>query len=141
MRQLQLLASNYIPGIHPGMEDLLLWADGGLIARVERHLARCSRCRDQALLLRAASRSAKRTGTGDATDLHLRQVFENLQQQIQTWCGPSPAPRIAAALAFYFGDEAARRLDLIPATKPLFSAFLGKRAADALAHKLADAAW
>ncbi len=164
MKQLQLFASNYIPGIHPGMENLIRWADGERLPGVERHLARCARCRHHAQLLRSATASANQAlaGSESAAAPHVKRVFENLQLQMKTWCSlralsesrvgePRQAPRIAGALAFYFGKEAARRIEhsarwddgdacLIPATKPLFSAFLGKKAADALAHKLAGAA-
>jgi hypothetical protein len=57
------------------------------------------------------------------------------------------SPQLARAIEFYFGKEAASRIDdcrnwrtadhhLIPVTRSLFNAFLGRKAADALVVKI-----
>ncbi len=68
-------------------------------------------------------------------------------------CGSVPRQanrELSRALAVYFGDETARRIQgcgradalgrtLAPVTRPLFTSFLGRKAADALASRIAGA--
>ncbi|MGH9612365.1 MAG: hypothetical protein ACRD4P_04725 [Bryobacteraceae bacterium] len=141
------------------MNLLVLRADGYRCRHIEAHLVRCAGCRRDAERLVAACRVENH-------EAHLLdEIFENLQVRMQAWCSLGGLPgghqflgvrrRKAAedlvdAIELYFGKEAARRIAcsagwdvpdrrLIPVAKPLFSAFLGKRAADALASRIANA--
>jgi len=156
----------YFPGMHPGMESLIMHADGKPIRPVQRHLARCAYCRETAQALSAAVRHAEEGGASDRTRsaILLQEAYEDLCTQIQTWRslgGSAPAHRmrsrhrgslrLLAALEFYFGVETARRMEhasrwdapekhLVSSTKPFFTAFLGRKAAEALAQEIAGAA-
>jgi hypothetical protein len=156
----------YFPGMHPGMESLLLQADGRTVRPVQRHLARCAYCRETAQALSAAVQQAHEVGELNRTRsaVLLQDAYENLCTQIQAWRSLSesaPAHRVRgshrssrhllAALEFYFGVETARRMEqatrwnapdkhLVSSTKPFFTAFLGRKAAEALAEQIAGAA-
>jgi hypothetical protein len=77
-----------------------------------------------------------------ATAAVLDDVFEHLQLRIRAvrdgHC------QVNAAVEHYFGKPAVRKLaneaGLISNAKPLFNAFLGRKAADALTSHLASAA-
>lgn len=156
----------YFPGMHPGMESLLLHADGQTIRAVQKHLARCAYCRETAQALSAAVQQTHEDGglNRARSAILLQDAYENLCTQIQAWRSLSesaPAHRIrsshrgsrrlVAALEFYFGVETARRMEhaarwdapdkhLVSSTKRFFTAFLGRKAAEALAEQIAGAA-
>jgi len=141
--------------VHPDFAALLDHADGRMSAAVGQHLARCGRCRQEAARLSAA---VCRPSAGAA----LADIHSDLKLRMQAWLslgGGTAAEqtsrqlepgRLAGALDLYFGRRAATRIQacvsghvpeprLIPIAKPLFSAFLGRRAADALASRIAAA--
>ena len=151
----------YIPGAHPRMESLILHAEGSKCRSLERHLQRCARCREAAALLKGAVQPSREPEPCDAQ--LLSEIFENLQLQMRAWCSLAGFtagtrtrkrrfPRLMEAIEFYFGKEAAIRIDgcarwnaadhweLIPVTRPLFNTFLGRKAADALVQKITGAA-
>lgn len=143
--------------IHPGLETLLRAADGLGPDGVDAHLARCTRCHEQVARIREAM------GRAHSGDPALDEVFEGLQLRIRAWCSlgeiadpvgsrvSPPANReLSGALAVYFGEETARRIQrcerrdasgraLAPVARPLFTSFLGRKAAEALASRIAGA--
>ena len=156
MIRLRAWACAVIPGMHPGLDLLVMRAEGSRWWSVETHVARCARCRENANRIHAAEPAG-----GLAAD----RTFEHLQLRMRAWRslaglthsaesqareGDSSGTRLAQAIEVYFGREAARRIQrvtrgnerppVIPAAKPLFAAFLGRRAADALARKIGGAA-
>jgi len=164
MRRFRLWAARHFPAVHPAMESLLSHADGRRDSSVEAHLARCAQCRQKTSLLCAAVKAARGQSQTDQyrTAQLLNETFGNLQIQMQAWTSlrgtASERPfargvqvsQLSKALEFYFGREAARRLQqsgrwdpadirLVPLSKPLFSTFLGRKAADALVHRIAAA--
>ncbi len=139
-------ACRYIPGPHPSMESLVVRADGRQCPELEAHLAKCPRCNEDAELLRAAveaGRDDKQSGHKRASAV-LNEVFGNLQTQMRAWCCLGGRQQHwMTALEFYFGKEISRQAGdcgVPPATKPLFHAFLGRKAADAVARQIASAA-
>ncbi len=143
--------------IHPGLETLVRAADGLGPDGVDAHLARCTRCHEQVARIREA------IGRAHPGDPVLDEVFEGLQLRIRAWCSlggiadpnglriaPQKNRELSRALAVYFGDEAARRIQrcerrdvsgraLAPVATPLFTSFLGRKAAEALASRIAGA--
>lgn len=141
------------------MEDLVEWADGTAYPGTDtgRHLARCAVCRVQALRIRRASQKAREDEIGAGELSALGIAFERLQARMRAWPGnwqrhardPAQA-RLTRTIELYFGREAASRLaqasggseperHLVQVMKPMFSAFLGAAAADALAEQIAGA--
>ena len=139
-------------------------ADGRRDSSVDVHLARCTQCRQKTSLLCAAVKAARCQNQTDQyrTAQLLRETFGDLQIQMQAWTSlrgmafERPLPggvqgsQLSKAIEFYFGKEAARRLQqsgrwdtadirLVPLSKPLFSTFLGRKAADALVNRIATA--
>ncbi|MBV9266788.1 MAG: hypothetical protein JO061_11525 [Acidobacteriaceae bacterium] len=158
MNGLRLWAACRIPGMHPDISNLLGWADGERISAIASHLKRCGQCRQQAHLIADAASAKDEVSNADRS----KEMYDRLQIQMQAWsCLRGPAergrvrrrqqmPRLSEALEFYFGIELASRIEnaarwdtgdanVIPVTKPLFTTFLGKRAAEMLAQKLAGA--
>ncbi|MGH9582824.1 MAG: hypothetical protein ACRD4O_07810 [Bryobacteraceae bacterium] len=166
MKRLIACAWRYVPGAHPGMESLLSHADGKQRREVRKHLARCGRCRNIAGLLDAAIESGRQgdhSGEDRAAAL-LQETCENLHARMEAWHSVGECPggnpcfrgkqgrsrQILDALEFYFGEEIAHRVDrgagenapdqILSSTKPFFAAFLGRKAANALAREIAGAA-
>jgi len=143
--------------IHPPMEDLVGWADGTAHPGTDRHLERCAVCRAHALRIRYASQKARddEIGAGELSALTI--AFERLQTRMRAWPGTrqrharNPVhARVTRTIEFYFGRVAASRLvnasggkeperHLVLVMKPMFSAFLGAAAADALVKQIAGA--
>jgi anti-sigma factor RsiW len=149
-----------VPGPHPGITDIVTWCDGDSDAaearRVAAHMFGCAQCRRHAeLVYEARARhlcSAHEAIEDGLRDLHAQmRAWRHLQGHAHRHAGPSPTRsainrRIAAAVTVYFGARAAVHLErsadsderhLFPASQALFSAFLGKRAADALSRRIA----
>lgn len=161
MKRFRLWACAHIPGVHPGMERLILRADGAQSPEVEAHLAGCRRCQIKAEFFRSAVEAANQYDS--TATVVLEETWRNLQLQMRAWCllggltarqkrrdRGSHTSRLSEAVEFYFGKEAARRIETgarwdaadcasIPMTKPLFSAFLGRKAAEALTHRISSA--
>jgi len=145
--------------IHPPMEELVDWADGAATPDTPtgRHLERCTVCRAHALLIRHASQKAREDEVGVGELSTLANAFERLQTCMGAWPGNwrrharNPAhARLTRTIEVYFGREAASRLakasggseperHLMLVMKPMFSAFLGAAAADALVEQIAGA--
>jgi len=163
MKSLLRFARCRIPGLHPAMDELVAWAEYAMEARSAMHIHfdRCSRCRHHAGLIRRSMESAAAREPGALETRMLDQVYRDLQMRMRAWSLLSgltssgrvqrfrnPAnQRVTHAIEIYFGREAASRIasavdnrgpdqHLAPTVKPLFSAFLGVKAADALAHRL-----
>lgn len=152
--------SRFLPWVHPGIQSLLLRADGYRSPCVEAHLVRCRSCREEAELLRRAVKAGRNKS---APAPPLDEIFDGLKLRVAAWCslgGLAPARQartafpvhsgLKEAVELYFGKEASRRLQhfepwdappvgLIATAKPLFSAFLGSEAADMLTRRIADA--
>ena len=148
-----------IPGCHPRIELLLEWIDGAAgrdTASISAHVSGCSRCRECADNIRLAERNR------DQADQTVRDLFANLELRIEMWTTLSGRLPIEAqqkarssrvvrhldALEMYFGAQTAKRVGrsirhgtsdnhVMPAIEPLFSAFLGRTAAEALARQIA----
>jgi hypothetical protein len=138
-------AWRYIPGAHPGIDRLILWADGVPSPELEPHLARCAECSGKAKLLRAAIAVGKGKQPGDdRADRLLHEVFDRLQVQMRAWRSLSGSQQHwVNALEFYFGKEMARQAGDDPtemATTSLLHAFLGRKAGDAVVRRIAGAA-
>jgi hypothetical protein len=144
------------------MEELIAWADAAAGAReVARHLLGCPRCRETALRIRMSAGVPEEA----AHDAALGETFDHLHVRMQAWnslSGASTARHILplrarsahrqySALEVYFGKETADRIihsarrdssdrRLMPAAEPLFHAFLGRRAAEALVRQIAGTA-
>jgi hypothetical protein len=140
------------------MERLLAHIDGNAVRGIQEHLARCAHCSDTVALLSAA-RGPYPSQTEHTATL-LNEARQALQVQMNAWrtlrertpqgcvhITQRRSHRLFHALAFYFGDEVARRLDcgarwdatedlLVSSAKPFFAAFLGRRAAEALAREI-----
>jgi hypothetical protein len=152
-----------LPGFHPRMDELLAWADATATGReLLPHLTRCRRCRETALRIRCAvARAADQAAPVPALD----ETLDELQIRMQAWTSLSEAVSIRraaplgcrtahrqySALETYFGTETADRVlhsarrdttdhRLMPAAEPLFHAFLGRRAAEALVRQIAGTA-
>lgn len=151
MNPIREFSSRLLPWVHPTVASLLRHAEGANAKHVERHLRRCGVCREQTALLAAASEATSR-GTA------LPDLYETIELRMRAWsslAGFEGDPRairppdgaLAGALEIYFGAETARRLQscvpdqsslrLLPAARPLFAAFLGQRAAESLARRIA----
>jgi hypothetical protein len=152
-----------MPRPHPSIEEIVTWCDeesGAADARrIAMHLVTCDRCRRHAELLHEAREQTPLSVTG-RRNLALDDLLRNLRANMRAWrhlqgrvaLGPRSSGarsainrRIAAAVTMYFGARAAVHLErsaesderhLFPASQALFSAFLGKRAADALARQI-----
>jgi hypothetical protein len=153
---LKLLRSR-TPRIHPPMEDLVEWADGSAQPGTGRHLERCAVCRAHALSIRRASQKAREDEIGPSELSALALALARLQTRMRAWPGNwqrharNPAhARLTRTIELYFGREAASRMakasggseperHLVQVMKPMFSAFLGAAAADALAEQIAGA--
>jgi len=156
-----------IPGVHPRIEEFLTWADGDMApadqAEFEAHFAGCRQCGDDARRLRDARIHLTAPGArGDETRI-LQEGLQDLEARMRVWSAmrgllpDNPRHhlarsainlRSARAVKLYFGQEAANRvtraiqqgpheLHLLPAIKPLFNAFLGRKAADSVARHIA----
>ena len=127
MRRL-LKIINRLRAVHPPMEDLVEWADGAAQPALGHHLEACTTCRSQALHIRRASQTLEA-----AADLPaLAVTLERLQTRMQAW----------HTVELYFGRKAAGRMAANSAgnlhvIQPMFRAFLGAAAADALAKQIA----
>ena len=145
MRRLKRGLWRYLPGTHPGMEQLVSWADGLPYAGVEPHLAHCERCRTTSESLRAAVRAKRESNTAGRRNLDplLHDVYRSLEQQMRWWCSPGARRQHwIRALEFYFGKELARQsgaAGATPATRALLHAFLGRKAADAVTCQITGA--
>jgi anti-sigma factor RsiW len=131
---------------------------------LEAHLAACHKCCEDARRLRSARTRLHQLGSdqqGHQMRL-LKEGLHNLEASMRVWSAlrgllpESPRRhflrnavnlRSARAVKVYFGEEAANRiarsaqqdageLHLLPAIKPLFSAFLGRKAADCVARQI-----
>ena len=129
--------------VHPDIETLLEWAERKSSARVEAHLAWCGNCREHAAILRD---SVETSSMDETTNSLLNDLFETLQLRMQTV--RDGRDNVTAAVEHYFGKQAVRRLAtsanrdasevrLISTAKPLFNAFLGRKAAEALTSRFA----
>ncbi len=147
---------------HPLSQD----ATGSSHRKIALHLVRCERCRDTAARLRVAIAVPAESHASEslARERCIEDVFERLQARMQAWnslSGVATAPRVLPvrtravhrqyrALELYFGRGTAERIahsgrrgtyrHLLPAAEPLFHAFLGRRAAEALTRQIADTA-
>lgn len=131
--------------------------------QVESHLQACAACRQEAHRIAEALTAPPLPQNQDRLpEALLEEVFEDVCAGMRAWrsLGGADADshghglwkmaanrRLAQALEFYFGGVAARHIErsarrgtperqLLPATKPLFSVFLGRRAADALVRRI-----
>ena len=151
-----------IPGMHPAMDDLVAWAEQApQHAGTHMHIRHCPRCRQRAGFICDAMQSAMAREPGAAASRMLDEVYQDLQIRMRAWSSLSgltsagvsrrlrnPAnQRLARAIEIYVGHEAAARITsavdhrqpdqyLAPTVKPLLSAFLGAKAAEALADRL-----
>ncbi|HLM97939.1 MAG TPA: zf-HC2 domain-containing protein [Bryobacteraceae bacterium] len=157
-----------IPGLHPGIEDILAWVDGDLALAehwaLEAHLAVCRKCDEDARTLREAQTHLRQIGSEQRNRqaILLNDGLCNLEASMRVWSAlrglPPEIPhrnflrnsvnlRSTRAVELYFGQEAANRIarsaklgahepHLLPAIKPLFSAFLGRRAAESVARHI-----
>lgn len=154
----------WVPKSHPAIEEIVAWCDEESNAaearRIAMHLVTCGRCRRHAELLCEARHQASTPVAANRHGLAIEDGLRNLHANMRAWrhlqgraappLSPSSARsvinhRIAAAVTMYFGARAAVHLErsaecderhLFPASQALFSAFLGKRAADALARQI-----
>ena len=131
---------------HPDLESLVEWADGQAGPRIVDHLARCRTCWEQGLRIRDSVQAARR---GEIPERTLDEVLRLLHLRMSA--ARSGVSDVAAALEHYFGKQALRELEsstrrdaspktLLSGATPLFHAFLGRKAADALANRLANVA-
>ena len=151
MSRLRAWACALFPGVHPGLDVLVLRSEGLRWWPVEFHLDRCPVCTATIRRLRIAE------ATGG---LPPGETLECLQLGMHTWrslAGLTFTARsrqghaagsgrtLLRAIELYFGKEAARRIqdsapanssNLVASTKQLFATFLGRRAADALASRI-----
>jgi hypothetical protein len=164
MKRLMTWLRERRPGWHPGIARIISWCDGRSDStdarRVAAHLISCPGCRRHAELLYAA-RQARRSPAAEINGgAEIDEGLRNLQAQMRAWrylqgrgaCHRQPSftpstinRRIGAALTLYFGRRAAAHLErsaehderhLFPASQALFTAFLGKRAAEALTQRI-----
>ncbi len=146
MTRLHSWSSRLLSWRHPDIESLLLWAEGESYTRVERHLARCEDCREHAVLLHNSIQLSPRD---EVSNVLLDNLFETLRLRMQAI--RHGRDNVAAAVEHYFGKQAVRRLAssaqrnssevrLMSTAEPLFNAFLGRKAADALTSRLASVA-
>jgi hypothetical protein len=137
------------------MDELVAWADRTAGGALTPHLTRCRRCRKVAVAMRLAQ--AGRVEHANVLD----ETFEQLQIRMRVWTALSEdasaglaaplrtraAHRQYSALETFFGKETAERLlqsarrgtvdhRLMPAAEPLFHAFLGRKAAEALVRQI-----
>ena len=131
---------------HPDLESLVDWADGKARPRIVAHLARCRTCREQGRRIRESVQAAQR---GEIPQRALDEALRSLE--IRMNAARKGGSNVAAALEHYFGKQAVHELEsstgrdagqtpLLSGAKPLFHAFLGRKAADALTSRLADVA-
>ena len=157
-----------IPGLHPGIEDILSWADGNLAfsdrRALEAHLEACRKCCEDARTFREAQTQLSQIGSEQQSRqaMLLKDGLRNLEASMRVWSAlrgvlpeipqrhfltSSVNLRSTRAVELYFGQEAANRIarsarlgahepHLLPAIKPLFSAFLGRKAADSVARHI-----
>jgi len=140
------MMSSWMNWGHPDMESLVEWADGQASPGIVAHLARCRPCWEQGLRIRDSVQAARR---GEIPEGTLEEVLQELQMRMRgALAGGS---NVAAALEHYFGKQVVRELEssthwdagqkpLLSGARPLFHAFLGRKAADALTSRLADVA-
>lgn len=83
----------YLPGAHPGIEQLILWTDGLLCADLQSHMAHCERCTRISELLRAAAKASNQGNEGGNRTLEpiLRRVFCTLEEQMRSWRSDFPS--------------------------------------------------
>ncbi len=127
-----------IPVPHPGIAEIVAWCDGKSgptdARRVAMHLVTCARCRMHVELLNDARRKLLFSVAERGRVPHPRPSSSSALDR-----------RMAAAVTQYFGARATAGLqrsgdgerELAPAGQALFRAFLGKRAAEALARQIA----
>jgi hypothetical protein len=151
MSRLRAWACAFVPGVHPGLDALVLRCEGLRCWPVEFHLERCAGCLETARRVQISEQ---------AGGLAPHETLAHLQLSMRAWrslAGLSFGGRtgqgraagsgrtLLQAVKLYFGEEAARRLEhsapvnsvhLLPATKQLFATFLGRKAADALASRI-----
>lgn len=123
--------SGFVTVVHPDIASLLDWAEAKDGAGIAAHLNRCPACRDHAALLRASLQDRGSAALLDEIATALRERMREFR-----------VSGLEAALEHYFGKRALRTLENsdIPDAKPLFHAFLGRKAADALASRIASVA-
>jgi len=123
--------SGFVTAVHPDIASLLDWAEGKGRAGIAAHLNRCRACSEHAALLRASVHDPASTPLLDEVATALRERMREFN-----------ASGLEAALEHYFGKGALRTLENsdIPDARPLFHAFLGRKAADALASRIASMA-
>jgi len=159
---------NAIPGMHPGIEDILSWVDGDLAfpeqRALEAHLTACRKCGQDACTLLEAQTHLRQIGSEQRSRqaILLKDGLRNLEVSMHVWSAlrgllpeipqrnflrSSVNLRSTRAVELYFGQEAANRIarsaqqgahepHLLPAIKPLFCAFLGRKAADSVARHI-----
>ncbi len=130
--------SGFVAAVHPDIAGLLDWAEGKAGTGIAEHLSRCPACREHAALLRASLQDRASATLVDEVAAALRERMREFRVS---------GSNVEAALEHYFGKRALRTLensDIPNATPPnakrLFHAFLGRKAADALASRIASAA-
>lgn len=154
----------HVPGLHPGMDLLISYAEGCSSGVIDAHIAHCERCGRTAQLIASAIRAARepRQASASITEPLLHETLDQLRLQMRAWCSVGgleqrerhasralPHSHVAKALEFYFGKQVADRMGsctwweaaghpLTAVTNPMFKAFLGKRAADAVARQIAS---
>lgn len=136
---------------------------GPLRSALEAHLTRCNRCCEDARSIRAAADSRERAWNQRAHQVRLlEEGFDDLEAGMCLWSslrglvplgprrgllGSAINQRLTRAVSLYFGQEAASRVAVSPhpgsperplltAIKPLFNAFLGRKAADSLVRHI-----
>lgn len=146
MTRLRSWTSRFASWAHPDVESLLLWAEGESRPRVEAHLAWCGNCREHAALLRD---NLQTSSLDETTTALVEDLFETLQLRMRA-VGDGRHD-VTAAVEHYFGKQAVSTLAssshrdasgvrLMSTAQPLFNAFLGRKAADALTRRLASVA-
>lgn len=127
------------------MEILLARAEGADFPDIEAHLARCASCKATIERLYLSITKAHSGGNASIAEL-LRQMLAELDGQMQKGAKRGRGRQLAELLELYFGKEAAGRIgiELRDCDSPdlsvsLFQAFLGRKAAAAVAHQISRA--
>ena len=135
--------------MHPDIADLLLWIEGKPNRRIDQHILRCETCRKHAEILRVAGQAS---GSAENVLPILAEIGVRLRHSMRARTVSEGSlvedeslrnrqSNVVSALEFYFGKEAAHSVgNSAQETEPLFSAFLGRKAAAVLTSRMASAA-